>query len=247
MSIAESLSKRERKGTLRMSNIGKPCDRQLWYEVNSPEKALKLSPATYLKFMYGHLVEELLLFLAELAGHRVEGRQDEQEIEGIKGHRDGIIDGTLIDVKSASSYSFNKFKEGKLKEDDAFGYSDQLQSYLFSGQDDPLITDKKRAAFFVADKTLGHIHLDVHEKEDKDFKELFDQKKKMVVGEIPPRGFEPVPMGQSGNLALGKNCSYCDYKFECWDKIRTFLYSNRPVDLVHVALEPRVPELKRPE
>lgn len=227
-----------------MSNIGKPCERQLWYEVNSPEKALEPDPATYMKFMYGHLIESLTLFLVDLAGHEVSGRQDEQEISGIKGHRDAVIDGMLVDVKSASTYSFKKFRDGQLKNDDAFGYSDQIQSYLFAGQDDPKITEKNKAGFLVVDKTLGHICLDVHEKEDKNFEELFDKKKEMVSGPLPEKGFKPVAMGQSGNLALGTNCGYCPFKHECWGEIRTFLYANKPVDLVKVVLEPRVPELK---
>src|SRR5690606_25725922 len=110
---------------------------------NTPEDGEPLRPEAYLKFLYGDILEDLLLFLAEAAGHTVVGRQDEQEIAGIKGHRDCVIDGTVVDAKSASSYSFKKFKEGRLREDDPFGYVDQLQSYIHSGQNDPLVTDKE--------------------------------------------------------------------------------------------------------
>lgn len=250
--IAESLSQRERKTGLRMSNIGKPCARQLWYECNSPNDAEAFTAANFMKFMYGHLVEELLLFLCELAGHEVTGRQDTQEIEGILGHRDAVISGTLADAKSASSFSFKKFVNGLTPEEDSFGYIPQIQSYLDAGQKDPIIQDKDRAAFLVLDKTLGHITLDVHQRDTKtDWKEFYRQKKEMVkLPEPPERGFEAIPMGQSGNMMLGFNCSYCPLKRTCWKDandgkgIRTFLYSHRPVDLVVVKNEPRVPEIK---
>lgn len=228
-----------------MSNIGKPCERQLYYELNSPEESEEFRPETFMKFMYGHLVEELVIFLAELAGHEVTGRQDEQEIENIKGHRDAIIDGVLVDVKSASSYSFQKFKEGRLKEDDPFGYIPQLQSYLHSGQTDEKIKDKEKACFLVVDKTLGHITLDVHEKDkETNWPEVYKAKKEMVVKEEPPeRGFQPEPMGKSGNMMLPRTCSYCPFKFKCHPGLRTFLYSYGPVYLTQVELEPRVPEI----
>lgn len=230
-----------------MSNIGKPCERQLWYEINEPSKAEAFRPETYMKFMYGHLVEELVIFLAELAGHEVKGRQDTQEIEGIEGHRDVVIDGTLTDVKSASSYSFKKFKDHLTPENDSFGYIPQLQSYLYSGQEDPIVTDKERAAFLVVDKVNGHITLDFHEKDETNWPELYNQKKATIASsEVPERGFQPQPFGKSGNESLPINCSYCDFKKHCHPGLRTFLYSNGPVFLTKVEWEPNVPEIVEP-
>ena len=109
-------SEEKRRGTLRMSNLGKP-ERQLWYEVNMPEAAEPMPPEAFMKFAFGDVIELLLLFLAEAAGHKVEGTQDEQEINGVKGHRDAVIDGMVVDAKSASSYAFKKFAEGRLEQD----------------------------------------------------------------------------------------------------------------------------------
>ena len=64
--------KEERKPTLRMSNIGTPCTRKLWYSLNRPETGEELRPATLLKFMYGDMLESLILSLAEAAGHKVD-------------------------------------------------------------------------------------------------------------------------------------------------------------------------------
>jgi hypothetical protein len=235
----------ERTPRLSPSNIGRPCVRQTWLEINRPETTEKLSPVTKLKFLYGDVIEELLLFLAEAAGHRVEGRQDRVEIEGIHGNRDVIIDGVLCDVKSASTYSFAKFRDGNLVNDDPFGYVGQIQTYLAASLDDPLITDKDRCAFFVMDKTLGHICLDIHPRVEFDVKEIVRNKKAIMEDkQIPPRGFDPLPDGKSGNLKLPMNCSYCSVKHGCHDGIRTFLYSYGPVHLTTVVKEPNVPEIK---
>ncbi|MGD9682627.1 MAG: hypothetical protein AB7W16_15675 [Candidatus Obscuribacterales bacterium] len=240
--LANSLGRRENKKTLRMSNIGTPCNRKLWYTVKGVE-AERLPPPARLKFAFGHILEELLLFLAKKSGHSVEGRQDTQEIEGIQGHRDAVIDGVVVDVKSASTYSFKKFEEGKLKEDDPFGYSDQIQSYLHAGQDDPLVTDKSRAAFLVIDKTLGNVCLDIHKKDRFPIDSLYRYKKEIVAKDDPPaRKYEPIPDGKSGNMKLGMECSYCDFKKTCYPGLRTFLYSNKPVFLTEVKKEPNVPE-----
>lgn len=234
-----------RKGTLRMSNIGKPCERQLWYSINTPQDSEKLRPEAHMKFAYGDLAELLMLFLVEAAGHSVEGTQDEQEIEGIKGHRDAVIDGTVVDVKSASSYSFKKFKEGTLAENDSFGYCDQLQSYIYAAEDDDKVTDKDRGAFLALDKTLGHICLDIHEKKNVPYKKIYAHKKSMAASDSPPaKGFEPVPEGKSGNLALGVNCGYCDFRRKCWPDTQTYLYSTGPKHLVKVEREPNVPRIE---
>src|SRR5690606_2827659 len=157
---------------------------------------------------------------------------------------DAVIDGMLVDVKSASTYSFNKFKNHELEENDPFGYIDQLQSYLHTAQDDPIVTIKDRAGFLVIDKTLGHICLDIHKKKDFPIEKLYEYKKEMVSREEPPaRRYDPEPEGKSGNLKLGLQCSYCDFKRTCFPTLRTFLYSNKPVHLVHVEREPKVPEL----
>lgn len=229
---------------LRMSSIGQPCQRKLWYEINMPDKAEKLDGQTKFKFLIGHLIESAVLFLARLSGHSVTGEQDEQEIAGVKGHRDAVIDGRLFDVKSASPYSFAKFKEGKLKQDDSFGYVDQIQSYLYAGQEDDLVTDKSKASFLAVNKVSGEMVVDTHDKEEVDFEAVYNYKKSVVAQPEPPaRGFDPVPEGKSGNKKLPVVCSYCPFKQVCHPDARLFLYSTGPVWLTEVKKEPRVPEV----
>lgn len=242
--MKEALRVRDGPRTLRMSSIGQPCTRKLWYEINMPEAAEKLTGKDRFKFLIGHMIESIVIFLAKAAGHKVEGQQDTQVIAGIEGHRDAVIDGRLVDVKSASPYSFEKFKRGELKKDDAFGYSDQIQSYLYAGQDDPVVEDKDKASFLVVQKVTGEICLDTHDKEDVDFEKVYEYKKAIVAASEPPsRGFDPIPEGRSGNEKLPVVCSYCPFKQTCHPDVRLFLYSNGPVWLTKVVKEPRVPEV----
>ena len=232
-------------GTLRMSNMGRPCERKLWYEVNEPECAIPLTPATRFKFLYGDILEELVLYLAAEAGHRVEGLQDEMEIDGVIGHRDAVIDGVLVDVKSAAPFSFKKFEKGLTLKDDAFGYITQIQQYLYASQNDPVVEDKDRAAFLVVDKVSGALCLDIHKRDGKNYGDVVRQKRDLVNSpEVPPRRFAPVESKTKGNLALGLNCNYCDFRRHCWPTLRTFKYSNYEENLVKVVNTPRVEELK---
>lgn len=241
--VRSALSKeeRQRKATLRMSNIGQPCNRKLYYEVNSPEDKEELPPNARLKFLFGHILEDILLFLAETSGHKVEGRQDEVSIEEVLGHRDAIIDGTTIDVKSASTYSFKKFENHELSGNDPFGYLTQIESYRRTGESDDRVTDKERCGFFVVDKTLGNLCLDLYQKQSFPIDQLYRYKKEMVDRPEPPsRGFEDIPDGKSGNRKLGINCSYCDFKNKCWPDLKTYAYAKGPVFLTKVVREPKV-------
>lgn len=241
-------SKREtpERGFLRMSSIGQPCERKLYYEVNNPKEAEPFDADTIFKFIFGDLTELITLFVAEAAGHRVEGTQGTLEIAGIKGHRDAVIDGVTVDVKSASPFSFEKFKSGKVKDDDPFGYILQLQNYMHVGQNDPIVTNKTTGAFLAINKVSGERCLDFHEYSGLPHEQIFERKKELVDSKtIPPRRFEPVPDGKSGNEKLVMNCSYCSFKWKCHPQLKGFAYSRGPVFLTTVKRTPDVPEITR--
>ena len=235
----------EPRGYLSLSSIGTPCDRKLWYKINQTNEAEELPPNALLKFFFGDMIEELVLALATAAGHRVTGMQDRLDVHGVKGHRDAVIDGITIDVKSASPMAFQKFKNGNLASDDPFGYISQLSSYVYAGKDDPLVEDKTRGGFLVVDKVNGHIVLDMYDFSNQlEMKEAeMERAKSVVSGNIPDRQFEPVPQSKtSPNTKLATQCSYCDFRKTCWPEARTFIYSNGPVHLVDDVSEPNVPE-----
>lgn len=239
--ITNRISETRKANKLRVSNLGTPCERKLYYSINSPGDSEPLPPEARIKFLFGDILEELLLFLAAESGHRVEGTQDTVVINGVEGHRDAVIDGVIVDVKSASTYSFKKFEEHRLNEDDPFGYLDQIGAYAYASKDDPVVTDKSIVAFLVIDKTLGNICLDIHPTTDKNYDELVDQKRAVINSSVAPgRGFSDIPDGKSGNRKLDTNCSYCDFKFKCWPGLQVYAYSGKPRFLTNVSKEPKV-------
>ena len=230
--------------TIRLSNVGK-TPLQLWHLMKGTESE-KMTPSTLLKFMYGHIIEEMLLFLVKASGHKVTDEQKRCEVAGIIGHMDGRIDGTLMDVKSTSSYSFKKFKDGSLVDNDSFGYIDQLKAYAKSEGD-------TKIAWLAMDKQNGHLtwlEYDLETTDHPKLKEDIEQKiinlKKVLESDTAPDlCYDSIEDGKSGNQKLSMECSYCQYKKTCWPELRTFLYYNGPKHLVKVVNEPKVPEITR--
>jgi CRISPR/Cas system-associated exonuclease Cas4 (RecB family) len=250
-SIALTANKRfskpqEPRGYLSLSSIGTPCKRKLWYKVNKPGFGEPLAANMLLKFFYGDMIEELILSMVIASGHDLKGTQDRLTVHGIRGHRDAVIDGMTVDVKSCSPYAFKKFRDGELRENDPFGYISQLSSYVYAGKDDPLVTDKTHGAFLAIDKVNGDICLDVY-----DFSKELETKeqemlaaKDLVAGDIPEDRVQPVPASKaSPNTKLDKSCQFCEYKKACWPKLRMFKYSYGIEYLVHVEKEPKVEEV----
>lgn len=232
---------KEPERVLRLSSIGDQCARKIQYQYHST-KGEELAPHTLLKFLYGDLVEWLLLFLVSLTDHKVEHKQAEVELGGVKGHIDAVIDGQLFDIKSANSRGFVKFKEHKVPQEDAFGYMSQLTNYLAAIQ--KYVTDPNKASFLAFDKELGHIVVDTYVLDSECRADFVKQRVKEVTSNaLLPRGYDDVEFQKSGNRQLGLACRYCQFKQTCWPDLKTYLYSTGPVYLTHVAKEPNVPEV----
>ena len=231
---------------LRMSNIGRD-DRYLWNVYNDVEKSDDIQGHTYVKFLYGHLIEEMLLFLTKAAGHEVTDEQKKCEVNGITGSMDCKINGIVTDVKSVSTYGFRKFKDGTLAYDDPFGYIGQIKGYAYA-------EGATKFGWLAMDKQNGHLTYLMYDSEDTqapvhdligyDIKERIDHVKKLVEQPTPPGVcYEPIADGKSGNQKLAVGCSYCAYKKECWPSVRAFAYSTGPRYLVEVHNEPKVQEI----
>lgn len=237
--------KREDNRRLRLSNIGR-TDKYLWNHFNGTEGE-ELQPHTYIKFMYGHLIEEMLLFLTRMAGHTVTDEQKVCNVEGIVGHMDCKIDGVVTDVKSASSFGFKKFKDGTLAYDDPFGYIDQIKAYAHSeGQTEFgwLAMDKANGHLTYLKYDLTDTEAPVYEVLKGDIVDRVKHVKKLVEQPEPAEWcYQPVPDGKSGNSKLSIGCSYCQFKDHCYPNLRVFAYSYGPKYLVDVVKEPKVQEV----
>ncbi len=229
---------------VRMSSLGKP-DRQLWYELYKPELREHMPSYARIKFLYGHMLEALLLLLTKTAGHTVTDEQKTLELDGVKGHQDATIDGWVVDVKSASQFGFRKFRENDLTpETDAFGYLHQIAAYSEAN-------NNPKVAFLAIDKQSGALALCTPNKVNvpnakqriKHLRQALKDK-----NNPPPRCYDEEPDGTSGNMKLSVGCSYCAYKNDCWSDandgqgLRKFIYSKGPRWLTKVVNEPNVSE-----
>tara|TARA_R100001244_G_scaffold77810_1_gene61541 strand:+ start:17 stop:892 length:876 start_codon:yes stop_codon:yes gene_type:complete len=232
-----------KKETLRMSNIGKP-NRQLWYDFKSEDEPLPMKPSTQIKFLYGHLLEEVVLMLVRLAGHKVTDEQKEVKVSGVLGHMDCIIDGEVIDVKSTSGFAFQKFRNGTLPEDDPFGYMAQLSGYETS-------EGTNNGGFLAINKETGELALLIPEEMDKpNIKHRIAKLKRQLKLDKPPNlCYNPILDGKAGNMKLPKQCVYCRHKLTCHKEsnngqgLRVFKYSKNLAFFTTVVKEPRVQEV----
>jgi hypothetical protein len=231
------------RGNLRLSGIGKP-DRQIWYDVNKPLEDNQLKPSTRIKFLYGYILEELLLLCASVAGHKVTEQQKEVVLGGVKGHQDSMIDGVLVDCKSASGPGFDKFKYHRVAEDDPFGYIAQISAYAEANGVD-------RAAFLAINKSTGEVCLSpVHKMEMINAENRVEHLKGLVKNPaVPARCYPDLPDGKSGNYKLGVGCVYCGHKQDCWSDandgmgLRVFNYAKGRRYLTRVSKQPEVEEV----
>ena len=237
---------RSSKNNLRMSNVGKPM-RQLWYDLKSEKEAqLPLDSSVFIKFLYGHILEEVVLLLVKLAGHDITSEQKEVDIDGVKGHMDCKIDGEVIDIKTASGFAFKKFRDGTLRDDDPFGYMSQISGYEESEQ-------TNEGGFLALNKETGELALYIPEYLDKpNVKNKIKKIRNYLKFDEPPdRCYNSIPEGKKGNMKLPRGCVYCRHKNTCHkdandgEGLRVFKYSNKLVYLTNVVVEPRVPEITR--
>jgi hypothetical protein len=243
--LREQLQPYSSSGKLRLSAIGKP-DRQLYHRHNGA-KGEELKGSTYVKFLYGHLVEGMLLALTSISGHSVTDEQKEVTVNGVKGHMDGRIDGVLMDVKSCSSFGFKKFRDNKLHKDDSFGYIAQLKAYAHAEGDTTygwLAMDKQNGTLAWLQYDETDTTTDYYNAVNWNPEERVGDIKKLVGSDLlPVQCYEEVPDGKSGNMKLAIGCSYCDYKSLCFPALRTYYYAGGPRYLTVVAKEPRVLEV----
>lgn len=221
---------------LRASVIGKK-DKQLYFEFNQNKyeglegslvqiehgnevddvAANFLTGADYFKFLYGDVIEAILVLLMKEAGYECDTSDDEIKLNGVTGHKDVVVthpDKTteVVDTKSASRFAFEpKFVKGELLEgNDAFGYIGQNSLYRQA-----LNADK--SGWLAANKDTGEIaYLALPRDKEIDAHARIDHLKKILRAPEPPsEDCYPEETDKLGNSYLGSDCRYCPFKFAC--------------------------------
>jgi len=266
--IAVESANEKRIPSLRMSNMGKPR-RQLWFELNQGTKDTAIefgetdvfspNPQTLMMFLFGDIIEQLLVFFTKEAGHTVSHPQEELVVNGVVGHNDPVIDGVPCDIKSASKWNFQKkfVKRGLLDKSDPaadpYGYVGQLSGYrealleLYPDEIDP-----DRVAWLAFSKETAEMNLLVADSMELiNASDKIDQVKEDLAKETPPveKCYPDEPEGKSGNRVLNKQCNWCSFKDLCWADandgagLRTFQYSNGQKHFTQIGKLPSVPEV----
>ena len=201
----------ENKNELRMSSIGR-CERAQWYAVKgyTPEE---IEGSVYLTFLQGHILEAVLVALIKLAGHDVQDQQKKHTVEGVNGSQDCTIDGELVDIKTASAWSWeNKFTESGIK-DDAFGYIKQLSGY---GKSD----DRKEGYFLAFNKNKSTLKLCRQQLEEDIDTYIVDLKDKMEADTPPMRLANATTFSKAeAKEKLCMTCAFCGFKEDCYGSL----------------------------
>ena len=228
---------------LRMSNIGRPA-RFLWFDRRSSSEDNTMLESTMIKFLYGHMLEEILILFAKLSGHTVTDEQKQVEVSGVQGHIDCKVDGEVVDIKTASNYAYKKFSEQTLRDDDPFGYIAQLSGYEEA-------EGTRKGGFLAMNKETGELALFRPSEFDKPNikKKIKDVKKAIKLDTPPDKCYNVEPEGSSGNMKLPKECVYCRHKFECHSDandglgLRVFKYARGYTYLTQTPKPPKVVEV----
>ena len=224
-SLKKHFSKKERDNTfrIRMSNVGRPyC--QLWFQKNKPEERIHPPSKLVMNFMFGDIVEAI--FKGVLREADVQYEDDESEVElkiddntTIKGTYDLSIDGSVDDIKSASNWSYtNKFQSfDTINDSDPFGYVGQLAGYAKA-------SGKKVGGWWVVNKNNADFKYVPASGMNlkKEIRKIEDLVKKLEKNEfercfnLEDEFFRGKP---TGNKILGKNCTFCEFRFSCWSSL----------------------------
>lgn len=235
------------KFKLRMSNIGRPTC-QLWFDKNEPEDKAPFPPHFLMNMIIGDIVEAV--FKGLLRAAEVEFQDNDKVTlelsNGVKinGEYDMIMDGKVDDVKSASPWSYkNKFASFEtLEKGDSFGYVPQLVGYATAagmGVGGWWVVNKANGEFKYVDAggvdtsaVLNGIEATVtYINEDKPFERCFEA--------VPETHYRKA----TGNLKLGVECGFCQFKHKCWPNLQTLpavkSTAQNPPEVDYVFVDPQ--------
>lgn len=174
-------------------------------------------------FRLGHVIEDEVIGLLEIAGFTVKNQQLELGVERWLGHIDGLIDmghggipdWCLLEVKSANSARFKLLRELGSYEDWHTGYAAQIHAYLLHLNDEIVrsvlhaeITD---AIVVVYNKDTSELYTE-RIPFDRDVARKLEEESAFVTADwdTPP---DKPPAATSRYCAF---CKWCDFGETCW-------------------------------
>lgn len=249
--IRQFVDKRDSKFSLRMSNVGRDyC--QLWFDKNNPDDAVPHSTNFVINMMMGDIAEAVFKGLLTQVGveynngEKVTLKTGNHEIQGTP---DLTMDGAVDDVKSASPWSYaNKFVDFKtLAENDSFGYVGQLAGYAKA-------MNVKAGGWWVINKANGEFKYVAADGIDLDAEiKKIEQKADKLKENKFERCYEALPetyrKKETGNLVLGKECSWCSYRYKCWEGLQEMpslvSRAEQPPMVAYVRIDPAFKKNKK--
>lgn len=196
---ARQYEREPRRTYLGMSQIGKPCMRELWLDFNGyPRHRLDGQTARILEF--GRAREEAIIMDLSLAGYEVFNRQLEfWKFDGkFGGHCDGLIEGPglpdvhVLEIKTANDKNFKAIKKDGIKVAKPVYYV-QAQCYLG-------FANILYALFVVENKNNQELYMERVPFEDEAFKKTMENAKAIVESTRPFSKIED-----------RKDCKWCDF------------------------------------
>lgn len=194
------------------SILGEDCSRKIWYMLNYPRPVDDARVSRI--FKVGHILEDYVVSLLELAGLKVWTKDQNDEQFGfthgkIAGHIDGVVQGLpestmphLLEIKTANNNRFNMFLKGGCKEE--IKYFVQCQVYMYK-------MNLENCLFVVINKDNQELYFE-RIKLDKTYAQVALSRGEDIADaqEIPARKY---------GKPTDYRCKFCNYSKDCWNGI----------------------------
>ena len=227
--ISDTLIHKDRDDAfrIRLSSVGKPLC-QLILEKQGQEKIKAEPMRNPMRLMVGDMLEAYIVALIRASELPVVDVQIPVKLslagQDISGTADIIIGDTVYDIKTASDFSFSKFKSGfhSIVDNDPFGYV--AQGYCYAAA-----LNLKFGGWIVLNKNSGDICVCATPDNDEAYKKAaLETAEASVLALINNEEFkrcftdeeETFSKKSTGNRKLNVTCSYCDFRFSCWNNLQ---------------------------
>ena len=195
----------KKRNYLGMSEIGRPCNRELWLNFRGFPR-IPIEGRIIMLFEFGDLIEDRVIYWLREAGYSVTDQQlsFSSHNDWFKGHCDGTISGVtkkdhILEIKSANKNKFESFKRFGVRKTYPVYYS-QVQCYMG-------YSSLERALVIVQCKDTSEIYGERIYFNNTDFQALHRRALDIIsANTIPPRPFDPNSF----------ECKYCNQRIVCY-------------------------------